>query len=87
MTNIENFTESYKKFYDSYSEVLERIYIEDGYFELSQEDSIWEFDRSSSDWVVEKLKDDPYGNVLLQCQNDITVEIYQKLKSKYPNCE
>jgi len=75
MTNIEKFTESYKKFYDSYYEYMERMYKEeDGYFEFSDEDTIW---------VVEKLKEDPFGNVLLQCQNDITVEIFEKLKSKY----
>jgi len=75
MTHIEKFTESYKKFYDSYYQYMERIYKEqDGHIEFSEEDTIW---------VVEKLKDDPCRNILFQCQNDITVEIFQKLESKY----
>ena len=77
MTNIEKFTESYTKFYDSYYEYMEEMFKEeDGHIELEKEDSMW---------VVEKLKDDPYRDVLFQCMNDIVVEIVTNLESKYSN--
>ncbi len=77
MTNLERFNESYKKFYDSYYDYIEEIYkIEDGIFELSEDDSMW---------VVDKIKDDPCRDILFQCMNDIVVEIFGKLDSKYSN--
>ena len=76
-THLERFNESYKKFYDSYYDYIEEIYkIEDGIFEFSEDDT---------KWVVEKIKDDPCRDILFQCMNDIVVEIFGKLDSKYSN--
>ena len=77
MTHLERLNESYKNFYVSYYDYLdERYNLENGKFELTEDDS---------KWVVEKIKDDPCRDILFQCMNDIVVEIFGKLDSYYSN--
>ena len=77
LPHLERLNESYKKFYVSYYDYIDEKYnIEGGIFELSEDDS---------NWVVEEIKDDPCRDILFQCINDIAVEIFGKLESKYNN--